>query len=679
MYTIKSVDGAVKYLYNVLFSIFELCIPIKKPNITNDVYPIWFNKGIIDKLKRKESLRKRYLLHKKQSDYLIFSASRSELKNEINFAKKQYMKNVQNGIKDNIKFFWDYIRSQKVNPTSPTCLNEEGVTITNPDTIANKFADYFHSVYSQVTPKLETNFPTASPWNVGDISLGLTNIQEIEACIRNLRPDKATGPDGIPPSIIIIISPNICVPLAYIFNLCIMSSTFPKSWKLTRVSPIHKADEKTDVRNYRPVAVLSTIPKIFEMIICDKISPQIAPFLRGNQHGFLPKKSTVTNLLSFSRRVAKGLDCRHQTDVIYTDFAKAFDRVDHDVLIKKMHKIGFNQPLLIFFASYLKDRSQYVNVNGYDSHKFAALSGIPQGSNLGPMLFLILIDDIQDCIHHSSCLLFADDMKLMKEIESDDDYSKLQADLDSIMIWSVENKLNFNIKKCVVMTYSRSQNPLFYQYRMNGEVLTRVNIIKDLGVIFDSRLTFSNHIVQLTSACFKILGFVIRTCKQFNNIEAMTAMFNGVVRSKLEYASIVWIPYQIKYINMIEQIQKKFLRYVYMRSNGIYPKFMHHVELLKETNYQSLETRRNAGLMVFELKLLKNLIDCPYLLSCCGLFVPDNYCRTRSHDLFYIPQGRTDVMAQHSMTRGMTLLNALPADIDVFNISIPLFKKIMYC
>lgn len=421
------------------------------------------------------------------------------------------------------------------------------------------------------------------------------------------------------------------------------------------------------------MAVLSLLPKVFETIICEKLKNQVKPFFGGNQHGFLPKKSTVSNLLELSQRVARGLDAQHQTDVIYTDFAKAFDRVDHDILLKKMHRIGFDESLINFFVSYLRNRKQYVYINGYESKEFTAFSGVPQGSNLGPLLFLILIDDLQECIQHATCLLFADDLKLLMKICNSDDCIKLQLDLDAITAWADDSKLYFNIKKCVSMTYTRSKNPIEFIYKIKGDVLSSVKSIKDLGVVFDSKLTFSDHILQLSASCYKLLGFVIRSSKQFTKPEAMTSMFDCIIRSKLEYASAVWAPYQKKYVEMLEQIQKKFLRFLYMRIHGVYPQFMHHEDLLSETRYQSLQSRRSGALAVTAYKIISGLMDSPYLLECYKLFVPNNYCQGRHHDLIRIPHGRTDVLAQHSMTRGMVLLNSI--SLDIFNTNLEGFKR----
>lgn len=225
------------------------------------------------------------------------------------------------------------------------------------------------------------------------------------------------------------------------------------------------------------------------------------------------------------------------------------------------------------------------------------------------------------------------------------------------------------------MTYTRSKNPIKFNYKLNDEILSSVKSIRDLGVTFDPKLTFSDHMVGLASSCYKLLGFVIRISKQFSKPEAMTAMFNSIIRSKLEYASAVWAPYQQKYIELLEQIQKKFLRYLYMRMHGEYPRFMHHIDLLSETRYESLQSRRNGTLTVTAFKIINYYIDSPYLLECYKLFVPNNYRQGRFHDLLYIPHGRTDVMAQHSMTRGMVLLNDISRSLDIFNIGLEDFKN----
>ena len=203
-------------------------------------------------------------------------------------------------------------------------------------------------------------------------------------------------------------------------------------------------------------------------------------------------------------------------------------------------------------TSYLSDRSQFVSIENATSDLFRVFSGMPQGSNLGPLLFMAMIDDIQDVLKFSSYLLFADDLKIYRKILNISDCIKLLDDINSLVRWSLFNNLHFNIKKCACMTYSRSKNPIIFNYRMNNEDVCRVLSFKDIGIVFDSRLTFTNHIEQLAVHCEKLLGFVIRTSKPFNSIDVMKCLFNYIVRTKLEYASAVRTPYHQKYVGLIE-------------------------------------------------------------------------------------------------------------------------------
>jgi hypothetical protein len=186
---------------------------------------------------------------------------------------------------------------------------------------------------------------------------------------------------------------------------------------VARIHPVFKNGDKKDKRNYRPVSIISSIPKLFETLIYNNLYGQVAPFLLGSQHGFLPKKSTTTNLLTVSLYIAEYLDERKQVDVIYTDMAKAFDRVDHDILLNRLHSVGCDHNTLYFFASYLYSRKQYVEINKQSSNEIFVNSGVPKGSNLGPLLFLILIDGIQSAMKYGSIEIYTDDIKLYNKVE----------------------------------------------------------------------------------------------------------------------------------------------------------------------------------------------------------------------------------------------------------------------
>lgn len=274
----------------------------------------------------------------------------------------------------------------------------------------------------------------------------------------------------------------------------------------------------------------------------------------------LKGRSTVTNLACFTQYVAKKVDDRIQVDVIYyTDFQKTFDQIDLNILIKKLKLLNISHELIMLFKSYLFNRQQFVEYMGHRSNVFIPSSGVPQGSNLGPLLFIIFINDIVNAI--KSCVhIYADDMKVYRSILSTEDCQKLQADIESIVLWCHNNKLNLNIDKCKVMTYTNKSNSIEYTYKINETNINRCNKFKDLGILFDAQLNFCKHVELMVTKAFRTLGFIIRSCRDFSNLDSIKILYYAYVRSTLEYGSIIWIPIYQVHIDQIESVQRRFLK-----------------------------------------------------------------------------------------------------------------------
>jgi len=445
--------------------------------------------------------------------------------------------------------FWNFINSKRVVNSEFNIMYKDNISYNGNENIANGFADYFKSVFN--IPDRTVLQSSDSGW-FQTLSIREFDISDMKYGFR-----KSSGPDLIPDFIIKFCEYSLQEPLRFIFNLSLKSCAFPEFWKCTKVTPIHKKGDKSYLCNYRPVAILSAPAKLFEIILHKYIYNHCWQFLVDQQHGFRPTRSTVTNLLTFTKVVNKSLDNNIQLDVIYTDFEKAFDKVNHDILINKLMKFGFSNNLTCFLRSYLRDRRQFVSYNSQRSKEYITCSGVPQGSNLGPLLFLLFINDINTAIVHSDYLLYADDLKIFKSIQSISDSLSLQKDLDSLWRWSLENGLPFSIGKCHFLSFSRKLDPLRFSYNLGGNSLNKEKKTMDLGILFSEKLDFSEHIINLSVRSSKMLGFVMRTANQFTNLLAIRSLYDTLVRSILEYGSIIWNPNTAKYSLILEKIQKK--------------------------------------------------------------------------------------------------------------------------
>lgn len=240
---------------------------------------------------------------------------------------------------------------------------------------------------------------------------------------------------------------------------------------------------------------------------------------------------------------------------MYTDFSKAFDKVSHSILIAKLSGLGFHSAFLAWIKSYLSSRNCVVVVDNASSYPFVASSGVPQGSILGPLLFVIFINDISSCFNFSKYLLYADDLKIYSTITNASDSINLQADLNNVVAWCSKNRLKLNINKCFHISYSKSRSITPTSYLIDGEQLTTIGEVSDLGVIFDARFLFHSHLNYAIAKSYSMLAFIRRFSSDFTDPYTLKLLFTSLVRSKLEYAVFIWRPYYVCHINRIERIQ----------------------------------------------------------------------------------------------------------------------------
>lgn len=660
---VDNVDKAVEGFYDILYSIFDICIPRKiRLQFESKRYPVWFTADIIRDLRQKSYYHRRWKQTRDITAYNRFSYLRKDLKLRLATAYDKYRYSIENNIKSQPRAFWQHIANLKLKGGFESNVSYNGQEYEGLDS-ANAFAEFFASVFLPASPILDSNLAGITETSCSASTISILNISrdDILRSLKCLKP-KSSGPDNVPAFILKACKEFVLEPIYHIFNLSLTTCIYPQRWKLTRVTPIPKARNTKEVEHYRPIAILSALPKLMEDILHKTLSKQVKPLLSDSQHGFRAGRSVDTNLITLVDTISANMDAGSQVDVIYFDFKKAFDRVDNDILLNKLSTLGFTPSLLKFFADYLRNRRQYVRHGCFESAEYPTRSGVSQGSILGPLLFILMVNDLESVISHASCLLYADDLKIILPIKSMSDHEKLQTDLEALHRWSVNNKLQFNILKCCVMTFTRSKTPVSYEYRLGSEVISRVNEVKDLGVLFDPKLNFHEHIKKLAADSFKRLGFVIRNAREFKCMFAIELLYVSLVRSKLEASSVIWNPYESTYILLLEKVQKAFLRFLYKKTFGTYPYLYPTKFLLGSLGFNSLEVRRNCTLLLFVFHVLRGENDCPEILSrLFNLFVPDNYTRSRRHKLLAPPVTRTTARRNSPLVRGLVDLNAFLA------------------
>ena len=438
--------------------------------------------------------------------------------------------------------------------------------------------------------------------------------------------------------------------------------------------PLHKSGSLINVSNYRGIAKLSAIPKLFEKLVTDIVSHHVSSILVPCQHGFRKGRSTVTNLVQFTTGIIDGFISGCQTDAIYTDFSKAFDKVNHDILLYKLDFMGFDNVLLKWFSSYLKDREQCVLFKQTYSRFIRVSSGVPQGSHLGPVLFSLFMNDLPSAIVDANILMFADDVKLYVTYDDPVGHLLLQGDLDRFFSWCSINLMELNLKKCKHMIFSRSKVYFDEDYLLDGSILDCVSSIVDLGILLDRKLSFDSHISTMINKAYGVLGFMKRWAKEFSDPYVTKQLYTSLVRPVLEYGSVVWDPNGTGDIGRIESVQKQFLLFC-LRNLGWssnwneFPGYRNRLALIRLPTLKSRRTMLNT---MFVLKTLNGEVDSEFIVGKLYLHIP--FYNTRHYKLIYVEFFRTGYGCANPIRRMSCDFNSLYEFID-FSKSISIIKS----
>lgn len=400
------------------------------------------------------------------------------------------------------------------------------------------------------------------------------------------------------------------------------------------------------------------------------IYEKVGNLIVQQQHGFAKKKSTISNLAEYVNYLYNNMARGGQVDTIYTDFQKAFDIICHILLVNKLNQFPLNNCIKAWIYSFLTERCQMVCVNGTKSKAIHPTSSVPQGSVLSTLLFSLFINDLPSNL---SCnvLLFADDCKIFTSIKSISDCIKLQSDLDKLYNWCTCNRLYLNINKCTAISFTRRPDATnqYFNYSINGSSLIRAKLVKDLGILFDEKLSFINQVNSMVTRASKMLGFIFRSLKPFTQLSTHLTLYESYIRNLLEYGSQIWNPYYHIHTNTIENIQRKFTRmlcYKFKLPRGSYQ------SRLEDLNMISLFHRR---LYIDEVLLYKivsgKLIT--ELSDSFPLHIPTR--TTRYAPIFYLPPVTSNAEYYSLILRLKRQHNENFASVDLFENSISKTKK----
>ena len=434
------------------------------------------------------------------------------------------------------KKFWQWVTSiRRYRMSLPPIFNGD-TTVTNDHARADVFNKYFYSVFADEDCSDLSSLRTASKLSSIVESITFTT-QDVYQELLQLNLNKACGPDLLTPQILKRSADFICESLCNLFNQSMSMGLLPKDWTTANVVPIHKKGDRRVAANYRPISLTSIVVKIMERIICRKLTEVLEKSnrLSDAQFGFRSHCSTVSLLLSAVHDWSLCLELRSSVHCVLLDFAKAFDSVAHEHLLLKLQLLGIDGKLLQWIRSFLTHRWQRVVVNGAYSDWLSVKSGVPQGSVLGPLLFLLYIDDLHSVVKHSKLKLYADDVTLYKEIKCESDCKLLQEDLDCICDWADKWQLRLNASKCDAFLISNKRKKISYDYFINRSLLSWKSSVKYLGVFFQSNLSWSHHCKYVAAKASKSLNFLRHTLWGATT-EAKSMVYKSLVRPSLEYA-----------------------------------------------------------------------------------------------------------------------------------------------
>ena len=564
-------------------------------------------------INRKHRLWTRYQETRSKEVLNAYKKIRNCVRSEIRKVSKQKGKEIARDCKRNPKKFWQYVKSKNKSPqvVGDLTVKKNGISsiVTMDSEKCEYFSDYFASIYSVENPLPFEQLPPRAPRN--QMTELVIDQETVYRKLDSLKLNKSPGPDMLHPRVLFETRKAISCVLTRLFNLSLHEGTVPLGWKESIVSAIHKKGAKNLVENYRPISLTSVVCKIMESIIRDHIMDYFTSnnLFSDLQYGFIKGRSNTLQLLKVTDEWVNIIEDGGQVDVIYTDFEKAFDRVPHKRLLSKLYSYGIHDTIIKWIENFLSNRSQRVRVNDSLSDSKVVLGGIPQGSVLGPLLFIIYINDLPDvCNNLCSCFLFADDAKLYKHVKNLMDADTLNVCFNKVLEWSNRWLMKLNLEKCKVVSLNTKRNSrdrYSYGLKQQNQItvpLSYEESVKDLGVIVNSNLDSGDHIHTKITIARKILGLIVRNFKYLSPGDFIQ-MYKCLVRSHLEFGNSVWQPWKIGYCRELESVQKQATRCIRQCSNMAYP------DRLKYLKLPTLSYRRCRGDMIEVYKILNKLYD----------------------------------------------------------------------
>ena len=670
VYNEENIDDAL-FTWNRLFSdIADEHAPIKRRRVKGISLP-WMNSKLSEAMRDRDHHHRKAIKSNSTYHWGMYKRLRNFVNREIKSATSKYYCDLIEEADGDSSKIWKAVSDASrrgVNHRSesrPQCIISDGVQYSSPKSIASALNSYFASIGKMLADKIISvvisNDETVPRLPENYFQLNELDESTVLLQLLSLKPNKAIGLDKISARLLKCATHSICCSITRLLNLSIQSGKFPEIWKCSKVSALFKSGNRTNPSNYRPISILPTLSKILEKAMRSQLYEYLNSnnLLSDKQFGFRPKRSTVTALSSFTDEVLHNMEKGRFCGAVFLDLTKAFDTVDHDILLTKLSILGICPSTLQWFRSYLGNRKQRTSCDHELSDELPVTLGVPQGSVLGPLLFIIYIDSLPATVNHCEMSLYADDTVLycyntnLQELER-----QLNEDLLIIAKWLNEHKLTLNLDKTKSMLIGsnrklgdiRSLSVSIFDYS-----ITSVNNFKYLGVFLSSDLTWAHHVDYITSKINQRLG-LLRRIRHLLPIRARLLFYNGLVLPLFDYADMVWgDKNNVTLMNNIQVLQNKAAKIIV--DQALYSSAS---EALAKLNWITLERRRFYHRCIFIYKCINGYANHSMELLTYGDVHRYN---TRNRDKLRLPQTIRNWGKQRMCYHAISDWNTLSKDI----------------
>jgi len=601
-----SVEHNWSALKTFLTKAMETHIPSKKTSRRQHLP--WLTGDLKRRSKKKHRMYKKARASKRPGAMAAFRQFKKATAREQKRTRWQYVNNIVSTAFDeqNTRPFWKYVKSQRQDSFGVPPLKKDGLLHTDSKEKAEIMLDEFKSV---LTPEDKSYIPTLSGRPHVSIDNLVINEAGVTKLLKGLDPNKASGPDNIPCRVLKELAHELSPVVTALFRQSLDQGSLPVEWTEAIISPVFKKGNIHLASNYRPVSLTCVLSKLMEHVICKHILNHLDAhnILTVFQHGFRKSHSCETQLLLTIDDLMTSHERKMQTDIAVLDFSRAFDTVPHERLLGKLDHYGIRGPIKTWIRSFLCNRKMWVAIDGSTSLKTEVVSGVPQGTVLGPLLFLLFINDLPDQVSPGTTTrLFADDCLAYRSINSIEDQIIFQKDLTSLNNWADKWGMRFNPSKCNILRISRSTKPLTKLYDLRNETLKEVSSAKYLGITISQDLEWSRHVDEISRKANNTLAFLRRNLKYCPR-QAKQAAYFALVRSTVEYSSAIWDPRLKKDKTNLEKINRRAARFVmqdYKQTSSV-------TSMLEKLEWPSLEKRREHQRLTTMYKIVHGLVAIP--------------------------------------------------------------------